>query len=229
MTNIKTALKKGLDLLMQHPLLGHQPKALRERLLIQASLCTFDAGEMVFDQGQPALFWYLVLEGRIDTLRHGLDGEERVIQHMREGQLLAPVVMFMPQQEYPVSSRAVVPSVALKLPRENLRQACLECASLAVDILDIAGKALSSRIDDVDSLAGFSASQRLASYLLRLPRQDGEQIELPISQRQLAATLGVRAETLSRLLADWQKRGFLEGKRGRWTIADLPGLEQQAS
>lgn len=228
MTNVKNGLALARTVLAGHPLLGRQPEALRERLLGQACLCALEEGEAVFHQDQPALYWYLVLEGRIDTLRYGLDGEERVIQHVGSGQLLAPIVMFMPRRLYPVGTRAAMPSLLCRLHREQLRSACLEHPPLALDMLDIAGQALSSRIDDVDSLAGFSAPQRLATYLLRLPRRSGESIELPLSQRQLAAKLGVRAETLNRLLAEWQRRGLLEGKRRQWRITEIEALEAQA-
>ncbi|WP_275626812.1 Crp/Fnr family transcriptional regulator [Pseudomonas sp. 273] len=228
MRNVKNGLVLARELLAGHPLLGAQPEALRESLLADASLCALEEGAAVFNQGQPALFWYVVLEGRIDTLRYGMDGEERVIQHVGRGQLLAPVVMFMPQRQYPVGTRAAMPSLLCRLHRENLRRACLEHPPLALDMLDIAGQALSSRIDDVDSLAGFNAPQRLATYLLRLPRRAGQNIELPLSQRQLAAKLGVRAETLNRLLAEWQRQGVLEGKRRQWRIAEIEALEAQA-
>jgi hypothetical protein len=42
---------------------------------------------------------------------------------------------------------------------------------------------------------------------------------LPVSQRQLAAKLGVRAETLNRLLSDWRRLGYLEGSGRSWLIA----------
>ena len=67
MRNVKNGLALARELLAGHPLLGAQPEALRESLLVDASLCALEEGAAVFNQGQPALFWYVVLEGRIDT------------------------------------------------------------------------------------------------------------------------------------------------------------------
>ena len=70
--------------------------------------------------------------------------------------------------------------------------------------------------------------QRLAAFLLRLSAQQGPQMELPSSQRQVAAHLGVRAETLSRLLSEWQARQWLRGERRHWTLLDTAPLQQLA-
>lgn len=232
MTNIKNApevLARARAMLAAHPLLGASEETACERLLEQATFLRLVEGEAVFRQRQPAEHWYLVLEGRIDTLRYGIDGEERVIQHVDSGQLLAPIVMFMPQRRYPVDTRAALPSLVCQMRRENLHRACLEQPALALGMLGIAGEVLSLRIDDVDSLASCSAPQRLAAYLLRLPRTPDGCVALPLSQRQLAAKLGIRAETLNRLLAEWQKQGYLQGKCRRWRLAapqELAALAQ---
>jgi CRP-like cAMP-binding protein len=218
----------ALHLLGELPQLRAMDSAALNSVLVDASLARFGEGEGVFDQGQPADYWYLVLQGRIDTLRYGADGEERVIQHLSAGQLLAPIVMFTPQRRYPVSARAAKASELCRLRRDRLRDACLKHPQLALQILELAAVALGSRIDDVDSLAGCNAAQRLAAYLLQQANVQGMAIELPLSQRQLAAKLGVRAETLSRLLAEWQKNGYVIGRRQHWQLTEPDTLRQLA-
>ncbi|MDR1889054.1 MAG: helix-turn-helix domain-containing protein [Zoogloeaceae bacterium] len=80
-------------------------------------------------------------------------------------------------------------------------------------------------------MARAPAAQRLANYLLNLrARQENGVIELPVNQRQLAATLGIRAETLNRLLSGWLQRGYIRGKRRCWELVELqvPGRIAQA-
>lgn len=190
-----------------------------ESLLTQASIRHLEKGERVFSQGQRADYWYLVMHGRIDTLRVGIDGEDRIIHHVAAGQLLAAIVMFMQQPSYPVEARAAIDSTLCQLTRAALQQACLDHPPLATAMLRLAAQTLALRIDDVDTLASTSAQQRLAGYLLKLVGANGTSVELPLSQRQLAAKLGVRAETLSRLLSDWRKLGYLAGRGREWQIA----------
>lgn len=198
-------------------------------LLAGARFRRLEEGESVFDQGQISDHWYLVLRGRIDTLRYGADGEERVIHHLSEGELLAPVVMFAPQRCYPVSARAAKLSEVCCMHRDRLHEACLRYPRLALKLLELAAVALSLRIDDVDNLAGSSSAQRLAGYLMQLSEKQGKSIELPLSQRQLAARLGMRAETLNRLLAEWQKNGYLTGRRQIWQLHNVAALGRLAT
>ncbi len=81
-------------------------------------------------------------------------------------------------------------------------------------------------MNEVDWLTRSNTPQRLATYVLALAGSQGERIELPTSQRQLAARLGVRAETLSRLLAQWQARGWIRGESRSWRLCDSNALRR---
>lgn len=233
MRNVKTAsagMAEARAMLCAHPAVhtNVHADAVSECLLARASIRHLEKGEYVFRQDQPADYWYLVVQGRVDTLRIGIDGEDRIIHHVEAGQLLAAVVMFLPEPRYPVEARAAVDSTLCRMTRAALHQSCLDHAPLAVGMLNLAAQTLALRIDDVDTLASTTAQQRLAAYLLRLAGTAGAPVQLPISQRQLAARLGVRAETLNRLLADWHKRGYLEGGGRSWRIKEPGELDALA-
>ncbi|MNN74950.1 transcriptional activator FtrB [compost metagenome] len=85
-------------------------------------------------------------------------------------------------------------------------------------------KAVYDQVNRVDWMTSSSAAERLANYLMGLQEQQGSALTLPLNQRQLAAHLGIRAETLSRLLNDWQAQGYISGKRCQWVLHDLAHL-----
>lgn len=203
---------------------------LGEALLKGASYCALDEQHMVFSQGQPGDYFYLILGGRVDTLRLSAEGEEHIIHHVVAGQLLAPIVMFMKDGRYPVSCRTAEPTQLCRMSRASLHKTCLSHPQLAMQMLELAGRALNTRIDEMDNLVGRNAAERLANYLLRLqPQASSGLIHLPLNQRQLATKLGVRAETLNRLLADWQRQGLVVGQRRDWTIPDRGALSGVAN
>ncbi|WP_197497590.1 Crp/Fnr family transcriptional regulator [Cupriavidus sp. D384] len=229
MRNVKTAsagMAEARAMLSTHPVL--HPHAVSEHLLARASIRHLQKGEYVFRQDQPADYWYVVVQGRVDTLRMGIDGEDRIIHHVQAGQLLAAIVMFLQQPRYPVEARAAVDSTLCRITRAALHRACLDYPALAMGMLQLAAQTVTLRIDDVDTLASTTAQQRLAAYLLRLGTVDGPHVELPVSQRQLAARLGVRAETLNRLLSEWQRLGYLAGKGRHWHVVARAALEALA-
>ena len=72
------------------------------------------------------------------------------------------------------------------------------------------------------------APQRLAAYLCSLAPQEGApdaRIRLPVSKTLVAALLGVKKETLSRLLRDFAERRLISVARREITILDRAGLE----
>jgi hypothetical protein len=74
-----------------------------------------------------------------------------------------------------------------------------------------------------------SASERFASYLLHRRELQGSSIELPLSQRKFAAMLGIRAETLNRMLSKLARQGILHGKGRKWEILVPEALECMAA
>ncbi|MDR0587827.1 MAG: Crp/Fnr family transcriptional regulator [Burkholderiales bacterium] len=164
-------------------------------------------------------FWWLLLEGELELVRHGTDGEERLFGRVVAGQLVAPILTFAPRGKTPVGYRARGDSVVLQMRRQDLRRLCEEIPKVAVALLEMASGNLIRRFEEIEFLTRGSAAQRLAAWLLREREAQGEKIELPMNQRQLAVSLGIRPETLNRLFADWQKLGYLEGRRLCWKIA----------
>lgn len=219
--------RRALEVLKALPLTSGVAAGSLEALMSDAGLFRFDNGERVFSQGERADYWYLVMVGRIDTLREGYDGECRVVQLVAEGQLLAPIVMFMSDRTYPVSARASGETLLCRFRRQSLRQLCLSEPELALRVLEMAGQALCKRIDDVENLSSRNGPQRLAAYLYQLYLDQGHTIRLPLSHRELAARLGLRPETLSRLLSNLRSQGVLQGQRQHWQVVNQELLQRQ--
>src|SRR5690606_29244192 len=104
--------------------------------------------------------------------------------------------MFMPHGRYPMCARARKATRLYRLRRDSLLAACRSHPDLAMHMLSMLSQALYTQVNKVDWISSSSASERLADYLLGLKIHEGDIVYLPLSQRQLAAQLGIRAETL---------------------------------
>lgn len=197
---------------------------LYEQLMQEGVFIHLDKKQALFYQGEEADFWYLVLNGQVNTLRYGRDGEELVYQQRQRGQLLAALVMFMPEGRYPVHAWASMPSLVVRWPCRILHYFCLTQPDIGIRMLSIAGEMLQQAMDNIESFSLCSLEQRVARYLLKVSQTQGCHITLSVSQRLLAHQLGIRTETLNRLLAQWKKTGVIHGMGNSLYLHDMDFL-----
>lgn len=197
-----------------------------QQLAADAQCMPLEDGQELFREGAVAQHYFLVLSGKVEVFRYGADGEERVFSVFGNRHLVALAAMFMAHGRYPMNARGQGDAVLLRLARQPLQDVCLRNPHLCMRMLHLMGAAVYQHVNEVEWLTASSAQQRLALYLLRLSEQQGPCVELPLSQRQLASRLGVRAETLSRLFSDWQAHGHVVGRGRAWKIQNPQHLQQ---
>ncbi|MCL7928704.1 Crp/Fnr family transcriptional regulator [Halomonas llamarensis] len=235
MTIVKSPepVSKARDLLANHTLFKSLPEAgaLLDSLLKDATPHYVGHGKPVFHEGEEATHYLVVEGGCVEVMRYSADGEERVIQQFMPGQMVAEVATFMTHGRYPMSARAKGETCFTRLSCKRLRQMCQEHPALAMRLLENISMRLYRNINELEWLTASTAAQRLAAYLLdRHAAQTGNDraIRLSISQRQLAGRLGVRAETISRLLSEWSDMGYVRGGRGVWELCHTDKLQELA-
>lgn len=222
MTNIKFP-SRSTSPVLEHGLFRGVPVDVGTLLLRDSAVLHVQAREILFREGDQADEYVFVQRGSVEVLRHTQDGQERVFQIFEARRLLAETAMFMTHGRYPMCARARTDAVVLCLKREGLLAACRVYPDLALRLLQRLSDRVYERVNDIEWFSDSTAAQRLAAYLLGLrARQPGSLVDaplrLPFTQRQLAAHLGVRAETLSRLLADWSAQGIVKGQRRDWEV-----------
>lgn len=226
--NNHAPLPHPADHLASHPMLQGLPTPVLEQLCARAQPRSYAPGAVVFQEGDAAPHWFVVTQGCVEIVRFSHDGQERVFHCFHAGQCVAEAAMFMPHGRYPMQARAHVATTAWRLERPALHAACRMYPDLALRLLADFSCRLYRYINEVEWLTTSTAPQRLAACLVQLCADQGACVALPFSQRQMAARLGIRAETLSRLLSDWQSRQWICGQRRSWTLLNKPELEQLA-
>ncbi len=213
----------------KHRLFADLPAEILAKLGENAWPQTLEAGEHAFHEGDKATHYLLIISGQLEMVRFSQDGDEHVFQCFGPGNLVADAAMFMEHGRYPMSSRAAGGPVTFwRLSGCSLRSACESYPVMAMRMLRSFSQRLYQRVNEVEWLTSSTAQQRLAAYLVSLSETQGAELTLPQSQRRLAAQLGIRAETLNRLLAEWNSRGWISGGRRSWQVRDCRPLERMA-
>ncbi len=100
---------------------------------------------------------------------------------------------------------------------------------LAGKVVTLLARQLFELEQSVERVASDTVAERLADRLLRVARRERGSIEVrALSQSDLARMIGASRESVSRLLASWERRGILRAHPRRIEILDELALRRVA-
>jgi CRP-like cAMP-binding protein len=174
---------------------------LTRTLLGQRIARPYGRGELVFQQGDPAVCFFLVLEGWVKLYRETPDGHEVVVSLFTIGESFAEAMMFRGGR-YPASAEAVSPARLLRIDGQALRDAIMRNPQISFEMLAATALHLRRLVEQVEQLKAQSAPKRIASFLLSLTavRRGTVRLTLPYQKLLIANRLGMKPESFSRAL-----------------------------
>jgi CRP-like cAMP-binding protein len=189
-----------------------------------------DEGRTLFEHGQPADRFFMVIEGQIKLYRLSEEGDEKVIEIVRPGETFAEAVMFMSGKFFPVNANALAKSRLLAIPsavfKELLRKSPDSCFRLMADM----SQRLHKRLNEIDSLTLHNATYRLVGYLLRELPEDvlqSPEIVLTTPKHVIASQLSIKPETFSRILMRLSRDGLIVVRGNSIVLEDLERLRKE--
>ena len=194
-----------------HLFAGLSPPQL-QRVMTSAHVIDADSGELLFDRGQPARHFYVVLEGQVNLVLYSKAGEEKIVDILGAGQSFAEAVMFMSGPMYPVSAVAAGPCRIARFSSVEYVGLLRESPETCLRMLGHLSQRLHMRIREIEYLTLDSATHRLVRMLeSRVPAgSDGpHEIVLQESRQELASRLSMKPETLSRILRTLADTGVI--------------------
>ena len=192
----------------------------------------FAPGEMVFVEGEPCAGLYVVERGNIRIFKCSPGGREQVLSIDGPGNSVAEVPVF-DGGSYPASGAAVDHATLLFVRKQDFQALCLAHPEVALKVLRVVGARLRRLVGIIEELSFTTVRHRLASFLLRLARQEGTRTTagleflLPGSNQDLAAQLGTVRELVSRNLSRLQAEGLIKLEGRRAVVPDLKALEAE--
>jgi len=192
----------------------------------------YGPGEIVFAEGGPCAGLYVVERGHIRIFKTSSSGREQVLTIDGPGSSVAEVPVF-DGGNYPASGAAVDHATLIFVSKQDFQALCLAHPQVALKVLRVVGARLRRLVGIIEELSFTTVRHRLASFLIRLARQEGKQgaqgieITLPASHQELAARIGTVRELVSRNLSRFQAEGLLSIEGRSLLIRDLKGLEAE--
>ncbi|OGH57549.1 MAG: hypothetical protein A3G34_16850 [Candidatus Lindowbacteria bacterium RIFCSPLOWO2_12_FULL_62_27] len=188
-----------------------------------------DRKTCVFHQGEPADTVYVLANGSVKISQTGADGRATVLRVVGSGEMFGCLSIFG-DSTYPGTAVALEEGSALAWDGNTMARLMERHSPIALNAL----KMVVSRLHELQTrfleLGGERVECRLADALARLGHRFGKkvsggiEIELPISQQDLAEIIGTTIYSVSRILSAWQRRGLVRTGRRRILIRNSRGL-----
>ena len=138
-----------------------------------------------------------------------------------------------PDAVYPATAQALEPSTALAIESTFLHDAMQTRPYLNIGLMQLMTGYIMEMQGRYREMATERVERRIALTILRLAAQIGKRssgeemmLELPLSRQDLAEASGTTIFTVSRVLAEWERRGVVEAGRERVVIRNPHGLVQ---
>lgn len=167
----------------------------------------------IFYQGDIARRFYLVIEGHLQLYRTNLQGQEKVIEVVRQGQTFAEALMFDKCARYPVSAKSISACELISIDSEVYLKVLKNNTAACFAIMANMSKRLRKHLNEVEILSLENAQNRFLLFLQANVHQnelDGEGvIKLDIPKQMLASRLSIQPETFSRLMKKMTQEGLI--------------------
>ncbi len=191
----------------------------------------FQAGELIFSEGEPCTGLWVVESGSIRIFKSSASGREQVLGVERAGASVAELPVF-DGGAYPASTTAVEDATMLFVSKKDFQALCLEHPEVALKVLRVVGARLRRLVGIIEELSFTTVRHRLAAHLVRLAEHhdkktaQGVEFTLPNNQ-ELAAQIGTVRELVSRNLSRFQAEGAIKMEGKTVVITDLKALEDE--
>jgi CRP/FNR family cyclic AMP-dependent transcriptional regulator len=213
-------------------LLQQVPESEVRRLLAVARRRTFRRGEVVFHQDDPADSVHLIVKGRFAIRVTTPFGDQATIALRGPGESFGEMALVGGGARRSATVEALEAAETFSVYRpefERLRREHPSVTELVIAFLTNEVRMLNERL--LEALY-VPVEQRVLRRLDELARSYGPgahgQVEIPLTQEQLAGLAGTSRATVNAVLREAQKRGLVRLGRGRMQILDADTLARRA-
>ena len=187
----------------------------------------YPRGKVLFQHGEKADAFYVILDGLVKIMRHTPDGSEVVLGVFGKGGAIAEASVFL-EGKYPATAELAADARLLRISIPHFREVLVSNPHLSLVMLKAAYKRINYLVSELEHLKSQTGCQRVADFILSLApdAQTGEaHIDLPYEKGLIAARLGMKPESFSRALKRLKQMG-VDIQRDHVYVPDIEALRE---
>jgi CRP-like cAMP-binding protein len=218
----------NFDIRVAHLFSSLDDEQLRQ-VLESSHTLTLQDGQTLFESGESAERFFLVIGGQIKLFRLSASGDEKIIDIIQPGNTFAEALMFMEGPCYPVSASALGPARVMSFDNRRYLNILENSVESCFRIMGTMSQRLRGLIKEIDDLTLQSATTRICAMLLhRMEETGSKRFTLPAAKGVLAARLTMKPETFSRISHNLVDRKIIKKQGNEVVVLDFDELKKQA-
>jgi len=209
-----------VELLKGTPLFSSTPEETLHWLARQAVTRSYESNQTIVYQNEPGYAFYIILSGRVKVVLRGEEGKEVILTTLGRGEFFGEmaVVDGLPRSAFVI---AIEPTKLLIVTRDVFLTLIQRTPELALSFIRELSRRLRLADAKIESLALLDVYGRVARVLREIGEKEGRKeggsivIDKRPTQTEIAAMAGTSRETVSRILSDFIRSGYIsiEGKK----------------
>jgi CRP-like cAMP-binding protein len=200
-----------------------------------ASSQTFERGAFLWRAGDEPQALMVVRSGLVKLVRPAPHGRTAICGLFGPASPLGEMALIK-GIPFPTSTIAATSTVTVaSIPRAEALSALRKDAALSLNLLCTLETRLALLHDKIDVLSAGAVEARLATLLLKLYEQFGDDFEdgtsripVPLSRQELADLVSTSFETAIRVLTRWERAGAVTTDPDGFTLRDMSLLRETA-
>jgi CRP-like cAMP-binding protein len=202
-----------------------------ERVAEVAVPRTFDAGVVVFHEGDQSDTCYVVREGHARAVREHSDGRSLTLATFGPGDIFGELAMFDSERRS-ATVEAIERTECVAILSADMRRLLREHTDIAVKLIQALGSRLRESNERLARQSFQTVQSRVASVLAQLvaaAQSEGAgpgDVLITSTQADLARLAGSSRESASRFLAVLERAGIITQGRGKLIVHDSAALER---
>jgi CRP-like cAMP-binding protein/CheY-like chemotaxis protein len=200
--------------------LAELKKVIQERKVRQ-----FKKNQVLYYDGDKGNGLYIILNGKIKTVKLAEDGRELMTGIFTNDQYLG-VQALLASEPYSDTATALEDSSLCIIPKEQLDELLNGYPDIARQFIKLLATDIREKEEQLLQLAYHSVRKRMAESIVKLAKGDKEGNSFKVSREDLAAMAGMATETVSRTLSDFKGEGLIDKKGSLISVLNLQKLER---
>lgn len=188
----------------------------------------YDAGQMVFLEGEPCAGLCIVQQGWLKAVKISPAGREQVLRVIGPGEVCNEISVFAGTPN-PATVMALEAATVWTIRQETILSLMDESPSLARTITQNLAARVLNLLALVEDLSLRTVEERLARLLLQRADEGTLHRRRWATQTEMAARIGTVPDVLNRALRSLVEEGLIRVKRHQIQILDPQGLEAKAA